>query len=124
MIEKIIEEYEEFEIDFERNKMIATDFERREIERWQQRENDRDEKYSLFTFVPLSRKDFEILESKSFSKLLSLIGIENSLNKGNVFPKILQQLDIQKSKEFIQEIKSVYAFAEQKDIEEKFNQNF
>jgi hypothetical protein len=35
MIEKIIEEYEEFEIDFERNKMIATDFERREIERWQ-----------------------------------------------------------------------------------------
>ncbi len=123
MIEKIIEEYEEFEIDFERNKMIATDFERREIERWQQRENDRDEKYSLFTFVPLSRKDFEILESKSFSKLLSLIGIENSLNKGNVFPKILQQLDIQKSKEFIQEIKSVYAFAEQKDIEEKFNQN-
>ncbi len=123
MIEKIIEEYEEFEIDFERNKMIATDFERREIERWQQRENDRDEKYSLFTFVPLSRKDFEILESKSFSKLLSLIGIENSLNKGNVFPKILQQLDIQKSKEFIQEIKSIYAFAEQKDIEEKFNQN-
>ncbi len=116
MIEKIIEEYEEFEIDFERNKMIATDFERREIERWQQRENDRDEKYSLFTFVPLSRKDFEILERKSFSKLLSLIGIENSLNKGNVFPKILQQLDIQKSKEFIQEIKSVYAFAEQKDI--------
>ena len=123
MIEKIIEEYEEFEIDFERNKMIATDFERREIERWQQRENDRDEKYSLFTFVPLSRKDFEILESKSFSKLLSLIGIENSVIKGNVFPKILQQLDIQKSKEFIQEIKSVYAFAEQKDIEEKFNQN-
>ena len=123
MIEKIIEEYEEFEIDFERNKMIATDFERREIERWQQRENNRDEKYSLFTFVPLSRKDFEILESKSFSKLLSLIGIENSLNKGNVFPKILQQLDIQKSKEFIQEIKSLYAFAEQKDIEEKFNQN-
>jgi len=28
MIEKIIGEYEEFEIDFERNKMIAYDFER------------------------------------------------------------------------------------------------
>ena len=66
MIDKIVNEYEEFETDFERNKMLASDFERLEIERWEQHENDKDEKYRLFTFVPISRKEFEILDSKSF----------------------------------------------------------
>ena len=56
MVDNILNEYEEFEIDFERNKMLASDFERLEIHRWEQYENDKDEKYRLFTFVPLSRK--------------------------------------------------------------------
>ena len=47
----------------------------------------------MFTYVPITRKEFEMLANKSFLKLLENIGIITNVNKGILFPRIHYKID-------------------------------